>query len=66
MLSELNHSQKNAYWGTWVAQSVEHLTLGFSSGCDLQVVGSSPKLGSALNVESAPHSLPLAHSLSLK
>ena len=24
-------------WGTWVAQLVKHLTLGFSSGCDLRV-----------------------------
>ena len=24
-------------WGTWVAQSVEHPTLDFSSGCDLTV-----------------------------
>ena len=25
------------YWGSWVAQSVEHLTLGFGSGHDLTV-----------------------------
>ena len=27
------HSQ-----GTWAAQSVKHLTLGFGSGCDLRVM----------------------------
>ena len=39
--------------GTWEAQLVEYQTLGFSSGCDLRVVGSSPQLGSALSGESA-------------
>ena len=29
---------KNIFWGAWVAQSVECLTRGFSSGCDLKVV----------------------------
>ena len=38
-------------WGTWVAQLVEHLTPDLSSGLDLRVVGSSPILGSALDVE---------------
>ena len=32
--------------GTWVAQSVKCLTLGFGSGHDLRVVGSSSTLGS--------------------
>ena len=32
------------FWGTWVAQSVRDLTPAFSSGHDLRVVGSSPKL----------------------
>ena len=36
-----------------MAQSVEHLTLGFGSGHDLRVVGSSPELGSALSAGSA-------------
>ena len=39
--------------GTWVTQLIERLTLGFSSGHDLGVVGSSSALGSALNGESA-------------
>ena len=34
------------FWGTWVTQSVEHLTLDFSSGLDLRVMNSSPMLGS--------------------
>lgn len=29
-------------WGTWVAQSVEHLTLDFGPGPNLWVVGPSP------------------------
>ena len=33
-------------WGTWVAQSVERPTLGFGSGHDPRVVGSSPASGS--------------------
>ena len=32
--------------GTWVVQSVERLTLGFCSGYDPRIVGSSPVLGS--------------------
>ena len=41
--------QENAIisWGTWVAHSVKHLTLDFSSGLDL----SSPVLGSMLGTE---------------
>ena len=38
--------------GTWVAQSVEHPTLGFGSGHDLGVVRSSPASGSMLGGES--------------
>ena len=34
--------------GTWVTQSVECLTLDFSSGRDPRAVGSSPTLGSVL------------------
>ena len=33
----------------WVAQLVEHLTLHFSPGQDLRVLGSSPALGSVLH-----------------
>ena len=39
--------------GAWVAQSVEHLTLDFGSGCDPRVVGSSPALGTVLSMEPA-------------
>ena len=39
--------------GTWVAQSVKHQTLGFSSGHDFRVLGSSPGLGFAISVVSA-------------
>ena len=31
--------------GVWVAQSVKHLTLDFSSGCDLTVCGVKPHIG---------------------
>jgi len=43
--------------GAWMAQSVEHPTLDFSSGHDLRVVGLSPVLGSVLGGESAGESL---------
>ena len=36
-----------------MAQSVKHPTLGFDSGRDLRVVGSSPALGSPLSEELA-------------
>lgn len=39
--------------GTWVAQSVKHLTLGFSSGHDLRVVRLNLESGSALDMEPA-------------
>ena len=39
--------------GTWVARSVKHLTLGFGSGHDLRVMGSSSMLGFVLSGESA-------------
>ena len=39
--------------GAWVAQLVKHLTLGFSSGCDLKVMRLGPMSGSTLSVESA-------------
>ena len=54
--------------GTWVAHSLERLTLDFSSGHDLGVVRLSPTAGSALSTESSgptPSALP-PHSLSLK
>ena len=45
--------------GTWVAQSVQHLTRGFSSGHDLRVVSLSPASGSMLSGDSVGDSLPL-------
>ena len=53
--------------GTWVAQSVKHLTLDFSSGHDLGVLGSNPASSSAhslLEILSLPL-LPLVCSLFL-
>ena len=50
------------FWGAWVAQLVEHPTLGFGSDDDLRVVRWSPVSGSMLSRESAWDSL----SLSLK
>ena len=44
-------------WGAWVAQSVECMTLGFSLGHDLGVMGSRPTIGSVLSRESAWGSL---------
>ena len=35
----------NIDMGTWVAQSVKHLTLDFSSGHDVRVMRSSPMAG---------------------
>ena len=54
--------------GAWVAQSLKHLTLGFSSGHDLTVYEFKPRIG--LCTESAEHawdtlSLSLLLSLSL-
>ena len=40
-------------WGTWVAQSVEHQTLDFSSDHDPRVMGLSSASGSVLSVELA-------------
>ena len=45
--------------GIWVAQSIKHRTLGFSSGHDLRVARSSPPSGSALHCGSARDSLPI-------
>ena len=47
-------------WGAWVAQSIEHLTLDFSSGHVLTAMRSSPVSGSVLSVKSAWDSLPLS------
>ena len=41
----------SVYRGTWLAHSVEHLTLDLSSGLDLRVVSSSPILGSTLGTK---------------
>ena len=35
-------SLKRKLWGAWVVDSVQHLTLGFSSGHDLAVPGIEP------------------------
>ena len=51
--------------GAWVAQSVERQTLDFGSGHDPRVVGSSPMLGSSLNMDPAWDSPSLSLSLSL-
>ena len=48
-----------------MAQSVERLTLDFSSGHDPRVLGSSPMSGSVLSVEPTWDSLSLFLSLSL-
>ena len=67
MLSELNQSQKNAYWGTWVAQSVEHPTLDFSSGHEGHEMGVPYRaphwVGSLLEILPLP--LPTTLKLSL-
>ena len=48
-----NKSEVNTIWGAWWAQSVEHLTLDFTSSHDSRGVGLSPALGSALGTEPA-------------
>ena len=40
-----NHKSR-CVWGAWTGQSIEYLTLGFGSGCDLMGVGLSPVSGS--------------------
>ena len=47
----------NLSWGAWMAQSVRHLTVDFTSGHDLMVLRSSPTLGSRLGVKPAYYSL---------
>ena len=59
-LPELSGSKHGTKRGTWMVQSVQHLTLDFSSGRDLKVVGSSLMSGSELSVESASDSLSLS------
>ena len=44
---------KKVLQGHLGVQSIRHLTLGFISGCDLRVMGSSPMSGSTLSSESA-------------
>lgn len=56
-------SSKVVRWGTWVAQSDNHLTLQFTLGHDLRVGGSSPMWGSRLSTESPYDSLSLSFSL---
>ena len=53
IMFETNNALKMSGRGAWVAQSVKQQVLGFDSGHDLGVVGSSPTLGSALREESA-------------
>lgn len=50
--------------GAWVAQLVEGLTLGFSTGSDLRVVGLSPVLGSGFK-QGVCWRFSLSHVLSL-
>ena len=37
--------RSNNYWDAWVAQSIEHLTLDFSSGHDLMGREFEPRIG---------------------
>ena len=60
------------YWGAWVAQSVQHLILDFSSGHDLMVCETEPCIGlcadgmeTAWDSLSLLLSLPLLHMLAL-
>ena len=45
--------KENHLRGTWLALSVKHPTLDFSSGHDSKVMGSSPTLGWMLSLELA-------------
>lgn len=51
-------------WGAWEAQLVKCGTLGFGSGCNLEVMRSCPVLGYALSGESAWNCFSLFLSLS--
>lgn len=60
------NKDNNIFQGhAWVAQWVEHPTLGFGSGPDLRVMGSNLAWGSTLSMESLLVLLPLLLSLSL-
>ena len=53
-VSNINLWKSLLLWGTWVAQLVEHLTLGFVSGYDLTVHRIKPHTGlCTCNVEPA-------------
>ena len=58
MFIYLSESDENG--GAGMEQSVKHPTLGFGSGPDLRVMGSSPGSGSVLSAESARDSLSLS------
>ena len=58
MLAEINDDDKIS-WGTWVAQLLRYLALGFGSGGDLRVVRLSPGPSSMLSTESIWDSLSL-------
>ena len=49
----MSEFKKYSPWGAWVGQSVKLLTLGFGSGHDLTVMGSSPTSCCALSTEHA-------------
>ena len=57
----INTEFKTVLRGTWVAQSVEHLSLDFSSGHDCMVLRWSPASGLSLSLSVPP---PLAQALS--
>ena len=68
-------NKKPQHWGTWVGQLVKCPTLGFSSGHDLSVLGSSPEPCVVLCTQWGVCFLPLhpsapllacAHTLTLK
>ena len=54
------HHLKKTCFGThgWISQLSKYMTLGFSLGHDLTVVGSGPMMGSVLSEGSASDSLP--------
>jgi len=67
-------SKTPSFRGTWVAQSIEHLTLGFGTGHDLRIMDPAlhlaPRLAGSLFEDSLSLPLPLlahihAHILSL-
>ena len=69
---KLYREQREKARGTWVAQSVKHLTLGFCSGHDLMVHEFKPRIGlcadsaePAWDSLSPSLSLPLPCTLSL-